>query len=560
MLSKKLWLVSSYTFDFVEAVNKNFLKKIIWVIGFSMFGIVIIQFYWLSNAVDLNKESFDRQVGLSLEKVVDHLEKKETIEKLKSHRQGKFLFFKSDSTSFFDENMADKDFEYFIIKDLQQSGDDIEIKVVEEQKGKNMTETSIKRVSKEDLIRQSSSDEKITSLNYQSGFMGDNITIEESARTDSTLKDRFANKRAYVGDIVKSLMEVDINAPLEERIDPLYLDSIIKKSLKEHGITTKYEFGVFTARNQMLMTNCNQASTELSLSDYSIELFPHDIIQDPNFLKLNFPRLNSFIFQNLAWLWGLSLVFLGLISYAFFYTINTILRQKKLSEVKADFVNNMTHELKTPISTISLACEALNDPVIGSNEKLYSRYLKMITDENNRLKTQVERVLQNAIWETGSFQLEKNEIQLNELIKNVSENIEIQISDKGGEIQLELEAKPDIVIADEIHISNVLYNLLDNANKYAKEAPKIKIRSYNEGAGVTFEVCDNGVGISKENQKKVFEKLYRVPTGNLHDVSGFGIGLSYVNTVVNKHGGWIKLKSQLNKGSTFIIHLPYNYD
>jgi two-component system phosphate regulon sensor histidine kinase PhoR len=241
---------------------------------------------------------------------------------------------------------------------------------------------------------------------------------------------------------------------------------------------------------------------------------------------------------------------------AFFYSIKTILTQKKHSEIKNDFINNMTHELKTPISTISLACEALNDPDIAATPKLMNRYVGVINTENKRLYNQVENILKSAIWGSKAFKLNLEEVDVEQVVQNAIAKFEMQLTERGGMVSFTNEAKTSVFNADSGHLSNALHNLIDNAIKYSNQEPVIRIKAHNEKDFYVLSVCDNGIGISKENQKKIFDKLFRVPTGNRHDVKGFGLGLNYVKTIVERHGGSISVSSRLNKGSTFTIKLP----
>jgi two-component system phosphate regulon sensor histidine kinase PhoR len=248
------------------------------------------------------------------------------------------------------------------------------------------------------------------------------------------------------------------------------------------------------------------------------------------------------------------------IIFSFYYTISTIFRQKKLSDVKNDFINNMTHEFKTPISTISLACEVLNDRSIAKTPERVDNYVKMIKDENSRLGLLVENILQTAILDKGEFRLKITPVDIHNVIEQAISNIQLAVSKKEGEILTHLDATQFTLQVDRVHMTNVIYNLIDNALKYSNEKPVITVSTKDTAAGIAISVQDNGIGISKENQKKIFEKLYRVPTGNVHNVKGFGLGLSYVKAIVEKHGGTVSVASELNKGSTFTIHLPMQHN
>jgi two-component system phosphate regulon sensor histidine kinase PhoR len=242
---------------------------------------------------------------------------------------------------------------------------------------------------------------------------------------------------------------------------------------------------------------------------------------------------------------------------SFIYTILTIIKQKRLSEMKNDFINNMTHEFKTPVSTISLACQALTDDDIVKSEILYKNYLNVISDENKRLGVMAEKILQTAVLEKGQINLRKEPLDIHFIINEVIKNINLQVESKGGKIITELRATSSIINADKVHITNVIYNLVDNANKYTPENPLIILATESNDSGVYFSVEDNGIGISHANLKKIFEKLYRVPSGNIHNVKGFGLGLSYVKTIVEMHNGSVDVVSELKKGSKFTIYLPF---
>jgi len=234
------------------------------------------------------------------------------------------------------------------------------------------------------------------------------------------------------------------------------------------------------------------------------------------------------------------------------------LKQKRLSEIKNDFINNITHEFKTPISTISLSSEVLLQPNIILEPERLKNYAQIIKDENNRLKNQVDKVLQLATLEIDKLKLENELIDLHEIINETVKSFDLIIERQQGKITTMLGAKKSQVIGDRVHISNILFNLIDNAIKYSPEHPKIEISTDNYFSGIEITVKDNGIGISKENQKHVFEKFYRVPTGNIHNVKGFGLGLNYVKTIVTAYNGKIKVSSKEKEGSTFIIKLPFN--
>jgi two-component system, OmpR family, phosphate regulon sensor histidine kinase PhoR len=245
-----------------------------------------------------------------------------------------------------------------------------------------------------------------------------------------------------------------------------------------------------------------------------------------------------------------------LIGGIFYTSMNTIMKQKKLAVIKNDFINNMTHEFKTPISTISLAVQVLKDDAIKKDENRLNRYIGIIQDENRRLGTQVEKVLQMALLDRGEVKLKLGMVNIHETIEQVLNNISVQIEQKDGIVNLELDADNPEIEVDEVHLTNIIYNLIDNANKYSPEKPEITIRTENVDNGLKISVLDKGIGMSKEQLSRIFEKFYRVPTGNLHDVKGFGLGLSYVKKMVESHNGSINVESKLGEGTVFEVVLP----
>ena len=279
----------------------------------------------------------------------------------------------------------------------------------------------------------------------------------------------------------------------------------------------------------------------------------------PRYLSLYFP--NDTIYSNLnqsEFVVLSSIAIIIILIGSFYYTISTIFRQKKLSEVKNDFINNMTHEFKTPISTISLASEVLSDNTIEKSRETEEKYLKIIRNENKRLGGMVENILQAATLDKGELKLKIQETDVHQVIKDVLQSLSLQIQNKHGEAVTELNAQRYSLFADRMHIGNIIYNMVDNALKYCNETPRIVISTESDRNQLIITVKDNGIGIKKEDQKKIFDTFYRVPTGNVHNVKGFGLGLSYVKAVVEKHGGHIEVNSELNKGSAFVVYLPFS--
>ncbi len=345
---------------------------------------------------------------------------------------------------------------------------------------------------------------------------------------------------------------------VSKEMQPTRIDSMVRVELKRYGIDTGFELGIYSpTKNAMLFQKTGKFPQQLIDESFAFDLYPTiSPVRFADKLLIYFPHEKRFLVRQLSELLFVSGSLILIIILAFASTILVIIRQKKLSEMKNDFVNNMTHEFKTPISTIALACEALRDNDIHKSEVLYSTYISMIDEENKRLGSMAEQVLQSAVLDKGELLLKKEKLDFHEIIKEAVASKMLMAKSKNGHIFADLKADNSIVIGDKVHLTNIVLNLIDNALKYTEIVPQIVVKSRNIPNAFELSVVDNGIGISKANQKRIFEKLYRVPTGNVHNVKGFGLGLSYVKAVVEKMGGMIGVNSELKKGSTFYIRLP----
>ncbi len=337
------------------------------------------------------------------------------------------------------------------------------------------------------------------------------------------------------------------------------IDSIILTELHHNNIYADFKFNIFDQKAGYFLFNDPNTKENKYLEKAYAFPFLSNRYEQQLYLMVYFPKEKSYLLKEMSLMLFLSIIIILSVIYLFSYSITTIIKQSKLSDLKNDFVNNMTHEFKTPISTISLACQALTDDDIQKSPELYDSYISIIQDENNRLGGMAEKILQTAIIDKGQLKLNSEWVNVHELIQELGKSNEMMIEQKGGKLSFNLDAQYFIINADRLHLTNLIYNLLDNANKYSLEKPIINISTKNDGDCILIAVKDNGMGISKANQKKIFDKLYRVPTGNVHNVKGFGLGLSYVKAVVEKHKGSVGLESQLHKGTTFFIRLPIDF-
>jgi len=361
--------------------------------------------------------------------------------------------------------------------------------------------------------------------------------------------------------LLQSRAAIQFQLPIEERIDVYTLGWRIKQELKSKGINLDFRCALKSFSNgeeRFIYGDKNYDSKPQN--EYQTLLFPHDDDLKPNYLFVYFPKQNTFLMKEAGLLVIPTFVLTAMLIGIFVFTILIILRQKKLSNIKNDFINNMTHELKTPISTISLASQMLRDNTVTNTPKTIEHISGIIFQESKRLTTQVEKVLQMAVFNEGKLKLKFKEVNINNLINSVVLNFELRVKSKNGELTTELKAEPATIKADEVHITNVLFNLLDNAVKYSKDEPKITISTELKDQYLVLSVKDQGIGIQKEHVGQIFERFYRVPTGNVHDVKGFGLGLSYVKIITEAHHGQIKVESAINKGTKFMIYFPINVD
>ena len=348
------------------------------------------------------------------------------------------------------------------------------------------------------------------------------------------------------------------NVPITQRVNKNVLDTLIKRELLNKNISLDYNFWVKLAnQDSLLFQKVTLADVETSEENtYQTTLFSNDIKRDPGMLYVHFPDKNASIFSNMGATLASSGGLVIVLIFIFSYTLYAILRQKKISEMKTDFINNMTHEFKTPVATIMIASEALKDPELTEDRSRVKKLAGIIYDENMRLGNHIERVLSIARLDKKELHLEWEEVDVNELIVVVADSMSLQLQKRAANLTLNLDAENALVLGDELHLSNIIYNLIDNANKYSADAPDITIITRNVNKSLVIEIADQGIGIDKDQTKRIFDQFYRVPTGNLHDVKGFGLGLNYVQDIVAQMKGTIKVRSEKDKGTVFEITLP----
>jgi|WetSurMetagenome_2_1015567.scaffolds.fasta_scaffold38466_2 two-component system, OmpR family, phosphate regulon sensor histidine kinase PhoR len=376
---------------------------------------------------------------------------------------------------------------------------------------------------------------------------GMEIKEEEKQDGQQWMKDR----REFVDRIINNLHFAPPD--IEKRFSQSELEEIIRNVLSESEIDLPFEYAVVRWNNDTAYRS-PFFKPFANVEYYRIQLFPDEV--NPNYLKLYFPDKQDFLFQSITYLAGSSLLLTLVILVSFAATTIFMFRQKRLSEIRSDFISNMTHELKTPISTISLASQMLGDKSIPVELKNIAQISKIILEECRRLGSQVEKVLQTSVFDKGKLKLRLTEVDMHEIITGVVDNFSIQVKSRNGKITTSLKAEKHELKVDHVHITNVMSNLLDNAIKYCSREPEIFVETGNKMEFLVITVRDNGIGISRNDQRRIFEKFYRVPTGNIHAVKGFGLGLSYVKMIAEAHGGYVEVESELYEGSAFKIFLP----
>ena len=383
-----------------------------------------------------------------------------------------------------------------------------------------------------------------------------NSITEASKSLQEIVKNRYVYQKALLDEVVYKILYQASEKPLKERINFRILDQDLKAELMNNGINIPYHFTV-TTHDGREVYRCPDYTGDGVEYTYSQVLFRNDPANKMGIVKIHFPDMSSSIYSSVRFMIP-SVVFTLVLLVTFIFTIVVIFRQKRYSEIKNDFINNMTHELKTPIASISLAAQMLNDKSVTKSQQMLGHLSGVINDETKRLRFLVEKVLQMSMFDKKKAVFKKKELDLNEMVENIAKSFTLRVEHTGGKIYTEIEAIDSAIFVDEMHFQNVIFNLMDNAVKYRKQDKPIDIylRTWNDNDHLYLSVRDTGLGIKKENLKKIFDKFYRVHTGNVHDAKGFGLGLAYVHKVVDLHDGEIKVESEYGKGTTFTIKLP----
>ncbi|WP_286756377.1 HAMP domain-containing sensor histidine kinase [Roseivirga sp. UBA838] len=523
-------------------------RKIRWLIGLlsvALLGLIGFQFYWINEVSAVNKERFTKAVNDALNEVT-----------YKLAIQNDYNFLQRDANRIMPiqqnrlEALRDT-LNRFANNNAYERAGNAQVQNIEEVFN-SMLQVEVNEQAGEILF----------SFNFNAFVNQPPMGYGPMPPTDNSqrlLMERQMNQRM---DMLKQswLEHLMGSNNLFERVNPADLDTLLRRELTNRGIDLEYNYGIIDrAKDELKLLNANvkEDAESIKSSPLKANLFPMDLEVKDYFLAIDFPNERNYLLKQALLPLSASGLLMFIVVGCFAYAIMVILRQKKLSDIKNDFINNMTHEFKTPIATVSLATEALQDDDIKSNKAIIDRYVQVIRDENKRLGMQVEKVLQIASLDKKDFRLKFELSDVHDIIEKALVNITILVEKRGGTITSQLLASNSVIEADRVHLTNIIYNLLDNANKYSPDAPEIHIRTESISTGVIIKISDKGIGMSKEATQKIFDKFYRVSTGNVHDVKGFGLGLSYVKNIVDMHQGSVSVKSEPGKGSTFKVFLPF---
>ncbi|WP_315366271.1 HAMP domain-containing sensor histidine kinase [Prevotella koreensis] len=510
-------------------------KRTIWTIaiimGLSFLVLLFLQLSYIEEMVKMKKEQFDESVNRSLYQASRNLELNETLRYL--------------------EKDVSKTGRKAIKKDSMTVGSDGTPKPSHEFAANTNDGTIYSSFQMKTIaIKPSQMPKGIILRNDK------NAVSEASKSMREMVKNRYVYQKALLDEVVYSILYTASEKPLKERVNFRMLDQDIKAELMNNGINIPYHFTVSTQDGREVY-RCLDYSDEGEEYSYSQLLYRNDPQQKSGVVRIHFPTMNSYIFSSVRFMIP-SIIFTLVLLVTFIFTIAVIFRQKRLTEIKNDFINNMTHELKTPISSISLAAQMMNDEAVTKSPTMIKHIGGVVNDESKRLRFLVEKVLQMSMFDDRTAIFKKKELDLNEMVENIANSFTLRVEHTGGRINTLVEAENSKIYVDEIHFSNVIHNLMDNAVKYKKEGEPLvlEVHTWNADGRLMLSVKDNGIGIKKENLKKVFDKFYRVHTGNVHNVKGFGLGLAYVKKIVDLHKGEIKVESVYGKGTKFTISLP----
>ena len=524
-------------------MNKILFRLLVILMSLSLIGIILVQLYLINSTFKKNEEQFKYHVKQVIGNVADVLKQQETDGILRQYNVLKDSIGKNPEKS----QLLD----FVLVQNNRLTNETI------------IYSNSL--ISEDYNVNLSFFDKKKDSVTAKSLVMNRKTQIYSGASIDknqiqnNVKPDLVISKSSNIGLLEKGQFEIffrDIveNKALDERVTVKKLFELLKHELKQADVDTPFEFGIFT---NGMATKMKSENFKYNKDDvFSTPVFADNEGTSKYKLLISFPEKKKFLFSELVTITILSIVFTLVIIIAYSSALNQLFKQRQISEIKTDFINNMTHEFKTPIATINLALDAIKNPKIIDDLEKRTRYLQMIRDENKRMHAQVENVLRISKLEKRELDIEKESNNIHDIIEDAIEHVNLIIEDRNGTISKQLEAQRSTVLLNDVHFTNVIVNILDNSIKYSPEDPKIEIFTENIKDFIIVKIRDFGAGMGKVAQKRIFEKFYREHTGDIHNVKGHGLGLAYVKKIVEDHNGQISVESEKGKGSTFILKLP----
>jgi signal transduction histidine kinase len=532
--------------------------------GIAILGLIFLQFLWIKHDFKLKENNFKNNVRSSIASVLKREQFRTDIRKVSETFPGVLkdsvqIYF----NSIVEDDSVDEDIDpaNYIARHKQKI-----VYQIEDSNESNDQSVTIINHSSEDgevVLEWNSNSGEIRIEQIEEDLkMQEKVLMELKHELDEKSKQHreVAIRRVDKASALLEKMAIEYSykqLKAIDRIDPIVLRQIIESDLQNNGINIPFSFSIYDNSNDTILWS-DSIGEAIFDPDHAIavNLFPEDIVEDGSQLIVTFPDQNSHIIRSM-WLMGLiSFFFTGLMISAGVYTLMVIVRQKKLADIKSDFINNMTHEFKTPISTISVATDAMQESSVMNDKEKMSYYTRIISDENNKMNANVESILHMALFEKGNIDLELGLFDLNLLLKKVADSFELRINAKNGVIVFDLDPELDKFQFDKNLIQIVITNLIDNAIKYSPEAPHITIGSSRSSDSVRFWIEDKGMGMTKETRSRIFDKFYRLSTGNIHNVKGFGLGLSYSKAIIVAHHGSITVTSNTGSGSKFEVKFP----
>jgi len=509
-------------------------KSTIWavaiIMGFSFLALLSLQLFYIERMVKMKREQFDESVNRSLYQASRNLEVNETLRYLeKDINETERRAFRKDSTAGLND-VVQQSHQYAVAGKDGTVYSSFQLKTITTRPG-NVPKAMI--------------------------LTNDRNSISEASKSlQEIVRNRYIYQKALLDEVVYSILYTASDKPLKERINFKFLDQDLKAELLNNGINMPYHFVVTTADGREVY-RCPDYDAEGEEQTYTQVLFRNDPASKMGVVKIHFPDMSSYIFSSIRFMIP-SIVFTFVLLVTFIFTIVVIFRQKRYTEIKNDFINNMTHELKTPISSISLAAQMLGDDSVSKSPQMLNHLSGIINDESKRLRFLVEKVLQMSMFDRKKAIFKKKELDLNEMLESIAATFSLRVEHTGGKIYTDIAAIDSTLYVDEVHFQNAITNLMDNAVKYRKSDQPLNlyIKTWNDDHHLCFSIQDTGIGMKKDQLKKIFDKFYRVHTGNVHDVKGFGLGLAYVKKIIELHGGEIRVESEYGKGSKFTIMLP----